>query len=136
MTGSRSSLAEHPSELFLSLNSQTVVPFRVLFPYPTPFLRSCCRCCRRLTQCSHLAASLVFPAERWVVQSEPAVSSPPLLPSLQGLDFLPLLAVNPVCALRALQRLLLVCLFHQLERYILYDAFIVLFRSSPKDSDT
>jgi hypothetical protein len=43
----------------------------------------------RLAQCSLLAASLVFPAEWRMVQSEPTVSFLPLLPSLQGsrLDF-------------------------------------------------
>jgi hypothetical protein len=45
-----------------------------------------------------------------MVQGELAVVSPPLLPSLQGLDFLPLLALNLVCTLRALEPLLPVCI--------------------------
>src|SRR6266852_387612 len=55
-----------------------------------------------------------------MVQSEPAVLSPPLHPSLQGLDFLPLLALNPVCDLRALQRLPLVCIHQLVEHHFLH----------------
>jgi hypothetical protein len=88
-----------------------------------------CRC-RCLTQRSLLAASLVFPAERRMVQSEPTVSSLPLFPSLQGLDSLPPLALNAVCALRALKRLPLVCPFFvfspkaSLTRYFLHTTLV------------
>jgi hypothetical protein len=128
-------LGRASSELGRGLNSHSV-PFRVLSRIPHLFsvlvvVVVCC--CRRLTQCSLLAASLVFPAERRMVQSEPTVSSPPLLPSSQGLDFLPLLALNPVCALRALQRPPLVCLFHQHPTQCLFLSSSVL---SPKASLT
>jgi hypothetical protein len=67
-----------------------------------------------------------------MVQSEPAVFSPPLLPSLQGPDFLPLLAVNPVCALRALRPLPLVCIDQPVECHILHSSFLVFFYSLTK----
>jgi hypothetical protein len=56
-------------------------------------------------------------------QSEPAVFSPPRLPSLQGPDFLLLLALNPVCDLRALQPLPLVCIYQLVEPHILHNSF-------------
>ena len=58
-----------------------------------------------------------------MVQSELAVFSPPLHPSLQGLDFLPLLAHNPVCDLRALQPPPLVCIYRLVEPHILHNSF-------------
>ncbi len=58
-----------------------------------------------------------------MVQSEPTVFSPPLLPSLHGLGSLPLPALNPVCVLRALQPLPPVCILQIVECYILPNAF-------------
>ena len=64
-----------------------------------------------------------------MVRSEPTVFSLPLLPSSQGLDFLSLLALNPVCALRALRPLPLVCIHQLVECHNLHNAFIVFFYS-------